>query len=241
MSGLARFENLPGEKRERILAETLAEFAEHGFKGASVNRIVGRLGIAKGSLFQYFGSKLGLFEYVFAHAALLFASALREVRAATLGLPFFERVQGILLAGVSFIERHPAVYRIYLKMLFEEGVPGRERFLSEVRLSAARYLTPLVAEATARGELRDAVSPELAVFCLDGALDRFLQATCVPFLDGGTGLFGADRAVVERRAAELVELLRGGLAANGAAGADDGKLAAAGKAKNGASRRAAGA
>ena len=43
-------------------------FAEHGYHQASVNRIVGRLGIAKGSLFQYFGSKEGLFRHLFARA-----------------------------------------------------------------------------------------------------------------------------------------------------------------------------
>jgi AcrR family transcriptional regulator len=215
MAGLTRFGNLPQAKRERIVAAALSEFAEHGYKAASVNRIVGRLGIAKGSLFQYFGSKLGLFEYVFAHAASLLAQALREVREATSGLPLFERVRRILLAGVEFIGREPAAYRLYLRTLFQEDAPDRERFLSEVRRLASRYLTPLVAEAKDKGELRPGIGVQLAVFCLDGALDRFLQATCVPFLDNGTGLFGAGRKVVEQRASELVELLRCGLAGDG--------------------------
>jgi len=62
------FENLPDEKRQNVLAEATLEFAEHGYHQASINRIVGRLGIAKGSLFKYFGNKQGLFDYIFGHA-----------------------------------------------------------------------------------------------------------------------------------------------------------------------------
>ncbi|MEM9491158.1 MAG: helix-turn-helix domain-containing protein, partial [Myxococcota bacterium] len=58
----ATFHNLPADKRARIVEAATAEFARRGYDGASLSRIVTALGIAKGSLYQYFAGKLDLFE-----------------------------------------------------------------------------------------------------------------------------------------------------------------------------------
>lgn len=207
------FENLPDDKRGRVLDAAIEEFAEHGFAGASMNRLSARLGIAKGSIFQYFGTKEGLFSYAFGRAVDLFKGPLKAAREASRSRGFFEVVEQSLLAGVGFIAEHPSIYRIYLKMLHHEGVPLRERFLVEVRAASARYFRPLVEQAMSRGELRADLDPDLAVYLLDAVLDRFLQSLVVSHLDAGSGLYGADRAQVERRAREIVDLLRRGLSA----------------------------
>ncbi len=59
------FQNLSKEKQERITRIAVEEFAYKGFEGASINSMVGRMKIAKGSIFQYFGDKKGLFLFVF--------------------------------------------------------------------------------------------------------------------------------------------------------------------------------
>ena len=56
------FQVLPKEKQAVIFRAAAAEFAEHGYKQASTNRIVRTAGIGKGMLFYYFGSKLELYH-----------------------------------------------------------------------------------------------------------------------------------------------------------------------------------
>ena len=56
------FNKLDEAKKSKILDAAVDEFSRHGFRQASVNRMVEQIGIAKGSLFQYFGSKEGLFQ-----------------------------------------------------------------------------------------------------------------------------------------------------------------------------------
>ncbi|MGD8916938.1 MAG: helix-turn-helix domain-containing protein, partial [Syntrophobacterales bacterium] len=51
------FAKLPSEKQERVLDAAIEEFSRWGYDKASINRMVDRIGIAKGSIFQYFGSK----------------------------------------------------------------------------------------------------------------------------------------------------------------------------------------
>ncbi|BDQ39071.1 TetR family transcriptional regulator [Pseudodesulfovibrio nedwellii] len=205
------FENLPDEKRERVLNEATSEFAEHGYHQASINRIVKRLGIAKGSLFKYFGNKQGLFEYLFGHAINQFKQPLKHIRETTSDKDFFERIEKSLLAGVDFIQAHPHIYRIYLKMLFQENFPMRDKFLSEVRRGSTKYLRPLVTAAMKSGELRNDLDPDMVVFHLDSIMDRFFQAHTVPYLDGPITLYDTDKQTTENKARAITDFLRRGL------------------------------
>jgi len=207
------FNNLDEGKKVKILDAAVDEFSRHGFRQASVNRIVERIGIAKGSLFQYFGSKEGLFKVIFSYAVELVRLSLRQVKKETGRADFFERIKQSLLAGIRFIERHPKVYRIYLKMIFQEDFPLRAEFLQQVHLFSAEYLRPVVEAGIERGDLRACVDSDMAVFMLDALMDRFLQAYCVPFLDAGADIYQAPAEELERKVNEFIELLRTGMGA----------------------------
>ncbi|MBN2139599.1 MAG: TetR/AcrR family transcriptional regulator [Desulfovibrionaceae bacterium] len=209
--GVETFERLRDEKKQRVLDAAASEFAEHGFHRASVNRMAAGLSIAKGSIFKYFGTKEGLFEYLFRHSVGLFKGPLRQAAQSSANQDLFERLRLSLATGARFIEEHPLIYRIYLKMLFQEDFPRRETHLSEIRLYSAKYLRPLVDQARARGELRPGLDPAMIVFFLDAVMDRFLQALSVPFMDAGAGLFRADRAEVAKKIGQCVDFLRQGL------------------------------
>ena len=47
-------------KRARIVDAALRHFAEQGYHAARIEDLAAQLGFAKGSIFQYFGSKAGL-------------------------------------------------------------------------------------------------------------------------------------------------------------------------------------
>lgn len=206
-----RFIKLEPAKQQKILDAAVEEFARHGFRQASVNRMVQAVGIAKGSLFQYFGNKEGLFQFVFRHAVELVRGRLRRVKEETRDADFFERIRQSLLAGIRFIDEHPQVYQIYLKMIFQEGFPLRAEFLQQVRLFSAEYLRPHLERGIRDGELRDDLDVDLALFFLDASMDRFLQAYAVSFLDAGVGLYRADPEQVKRFIDEFMLLLRHGL------------------------------
>jgi AcrR family transcriptional regulator len=56
-----RFDNLDPERREAMLAAAAHEFAERGYVGASLGRIIEAAGISKGLLYYYFNDKEDLF------------------------------------------------------------------------------------------------------------------------------------------------------------------------------------
>lgn len=202
------FFRLDSEKQKRILSAAIDEFATWGFHRASINRLVGVLGIAKGSIFQYFGNKEGLFSYVFDYAIETVKSGLKKVRKDTEDLDFYSRIKASLLEGVSFIDRHPRLYKIYLKMVFQEDFPSREKYLKKIRLFSVDYLRPLIETGIRRGDIRGDLDPDMAAFMLDSVFDRFMQAYAVPFFDSGAGIHGASGDEIDRMIERLIDTLR---------------------------------
>ncbi len=67
-------------KRTRIVDAAMRHFAEQGYHAARVGDIAATLGIAKGSIFQHFGSKDGLFFEVYKKAVRSFPALPRRTR-----------------------------------------------------------------------------------------------------------------------------------------------------------------
>src|SRR5689334_14640744 len=65
-----RFERASPEKREALLDSAAAEFAEHGYDGASINRILLAAGFSKGAFYYYFDDKPDLAVAVIEREAL---------------------------------------------------------------------------------------------------------------------------------------------------------------------------
>ncbi len=208
---LPTFHNLPLAKQKRIIDAALAEFADKGYQQASLNTLVAHSSISKGSLYQYFRDKRGIFLYIFQFAIGLVRKTLLRVKDDTREENFFIRLERSLLAGVDFIRRHPRIYGLYLKILFDEHVPQRVELLQAVRQFAADYLRSLVRQGLARGELREDLPEPAAIFLLDALLDRFLQAVCVPAFDVTLALHQSPPGNLQQCVQELMALLRTGL------------------------------
>lgn len=211
MIAAERFNNLPEEKKERILTVASEEFSQKGYAGTSINSIVGRLGIAKGSLFQYFGTKDGLFRFVFSHALERVKCNLRDVRDNTHRRDLSSRLNDTLLTGAWFIRKHPLLYRLYLQLLSDNTIPFRNDMLLALRQYSLEYIRSLLEEARQRGELADHVDLNRAAFMIDAVMDRFLQAQAVPYIDAGLGLFDGDMTDVQGWIEDMVQLIQKGV------------------------------
>jgi TetR/AcrR family transcriptional regulator len=205
------FLNLPEEKKARIIETAIHEFADNGFGGASINTMVGRLGISKGSIFQYFNNKTSLFYYIFDYAVGLVKRTLVQVKEETENEEVFERIRKSLLAGIEFIQKHPHIYRIYLNLQLGKEMPFRSELIHKIRLFSAEYLSSLLKQGMERQEISDTINLNQAVFLVDAVLDRFLLAYTVPYLSWEDKIYRAPKKTIEEWAAGLTELLRKGL------------------------------
>lgn len=100
-------------KRARIVEAATQHFAEHGYHDARVGDIATALGIAKGSIFQHFGSKDGLFFEVYKRAVRSFSKYL-DVPAEVRQEGFFAVLRYWLASTEHLVHEDWIPYRISL-------------------------------------------------------------------------------------------------------------------------------
>ncbi|MBU0674681.1 MAG: TetR/AcrR family transcriptional regulator [Proteobacteria bacterium] len=202
------FLNLPEEKRLRIIREAVCEFGEYGYQRASVNRIVQRLGIAKGSLYQYFTNKEALFIAAFDHFSELVKKTVRSDRDPK--GDFFYQVSGVLHSGYLFLKKYPDFFLLYSRVLAEEDTPHREMLIKRFHLFSVEYFRPFLDSGKASGLIRTDVNNALIFFMVEALLDRFFREC-----RGGSvsGMFGNDNPddSLTQIIDQLVGVLRVGL------------------------------
>jgi len=202
------FRNLPEDKQRRITVAAVHEFAEYGYRQASVNRIVKETRIAKGSLYQYFAGKEALYLHVFSDFIELIKQTVKENE--TRGeRELFSRIRFVIKAGLKFINSHPEYFRLYTRLLSEEESPCRSELLAQVRFFPVEYFEPLIREGQNNGVIRGDIQAELIVFMIDAVLDRFLLSVSGAF--NGVSVCPVDSANVETVVEQIIAMLAGGI------------------------------
>lgn len=207
------FQNLPKDKQDRITEAAVLEFGEKGYSGASINMLVERLGIAKGSIFQYFGDKNGLFLFIFNKTTELVKNRLRTIRDDTDDVEVFSRLEKTLREGINFLQDHPLIYRLYLGVLFDSKIPFRDSILFSLRQYSYGYLRTLLSEAKAKGELRNNLDIDKTCFILDAVMDRFIQTHTVRHLDSDLGIYNADGKTIDSWITAIIDIIKNGIGA----------------------------
>ena len=100
-------------KRSKIIDTAMRHFAEQGYHAARVGDIAALLGIAKGSIFQHFGSKDGLFFEVYKKAVRSFPRYL-DAPAEVRDRGFFEVLRYWLARTEHLIREDWIPYRVSL-------------------------------------------------------------------------------------------------------------------------------
>lgn len=167
------FFNLPAEKRDRFVDAALDEFAGNPYDQASVSAIVTRLGIAKGSVYQYFEDKFDLFSWLVEEAGRRKAAAVAVASPADGS--FFELLRASYAAGMRLWVAEPRWARVTLRMM----EPTREPRLEAIRRGGAQaghaWLREQIERARLAGELRPSVDPDDAAHLIHGLLSEGLM------------------------------------------------------------------
>jgi AcrR family transcriptional regulator len=220
-----RFEKLQPSLRHRILDAALKEFGRFGYGGASMNRLVKGAGISKGALFKYFGTKAGLFDYVYRASLEEIKEQLRAVRDSTQTEPFFDRLEKVLRAGLDFTTRRPLSAAVYYRVIYTGDAPHGNRILSEIQGTSRRFLKTLIEDGVSKGELRKGIDAERTAFIIQSVLDRFLQAHYLEFmapaLDRPATREGSDpSSSSEKWILEMTDLFRTGIGSRALPGSE---------------------
>ena len=148
------FFNLPEDKRALICDVAIDEFAKYPFDQASINRVVAKSGIAKGSFYQYFEDKKDLFLYVMQLIGQEKINYMSPVMRNPDEHDVFTLIRELFLSGIQFANKHPRYVAISNKFLAnKEASIYKEVKASSLPQSYPIYET-LLENAIARGEVR---------------------------------------------------------------------------------------
>jgi AcrR family transcriptional regulator len=189
-------------KRERIVECAMRHFAEQGYHGAKVEDIARELGIAKGSIFQHFKSKSGLFFEAYKRAAISLP--------AWLDVPDDVKARGFFGVVTFWLERTEHLIK-------EDWVPNRvilignygtdlnlKRDINRFLVSEDPYGTlEFVEWGQERGEVRADVDLEMLVSMVDWLSNSLQDALVTEELD--PGLFHRLRTQPERQQQRVVD------------------------------------
>ena len=197
-------------KRARIVEAALRHFAEHGYHAARIEDLSAQLGVAKGSIFQYFGSKGGLFIEVYKKAVRSFPAYL-DCPSQIREKGFFETLRYWLLRTERLVREDWIPYRVAL--LGNYGVDlALKREINRFLLAEDPYgSTAFVRLGIARGEVRSDIDPALIVSILDWTMERFQDALLTEELDPGLFPHPADPEKNNARINQFLLVLRGAI------------------------------
>lgn len=194
-------------KQKSIIDASVNEFANNGFKNASVNKIVEKAGISKGSLFNYFKSKNLLFDHIYQIALREVKTYLAKVRNESENDDFFTRFSKIINSGVTFINKHPRLAKIYFRLLNSDDSPHGKAIIKKLHSEAIRYLSDFVDTGIERNELPSDLNPNTVAFLMESTLNRILQVHYLEIFDAKSDSSKIDNNWID----EIVDILKTGL------------------------------
>jgi AcrR family transcriptional regulator len=199
-------------KRARILETAMRHFAERGYHASRIEDIATELSIAKGSVFQHFGSKEGLFLAGYKKAVASFPAWL-DAPPEIVGRGFFAILRYWLERTDRLVRENWIPYRISLLGNYGTDLKLRQEINRYLRDQGVYGTAEFVRLGVERGEVRSDIDPAMIVSMLDWTVERFQDAQLTEELDPGLFSRSGNRAEkTEARIDQFLELLSGAIA-----------------------------
>ncbi|GHG17199.1 TetR family transcriptional regulator [Streptomyces filamentosus] len=155
--------------RAKLYEAAVTLIAEQGFSATTVDEIAERAGVAKGTVYYNFKSKTELFEELLRHGVSLLTASLRTAaeETAARGGSRVAALDGMIRAGLVFIDRYPAFTQLYVAELWRTNRAWNSTLLV-VRQEAVAVVEGVLREGVEAGELSEEIDVQLTAAALVG-------------------------------------------------------------------------
>jgi len=164
-----RFANLDLDTRYRILETAAVEFAARGFEGVSLNQLIDRLAMSKGSFYYYFDDKADLFNTV-ADLAWAIVLPVEHLDLETFNAEnYWSSLEALMQEARARVRANPWLVGFTRLMYDPPEVAGVRESLAEKFDEARQWQAELIRRGQALGTVRDDLPVELLQALLVGA------------------------------------------------------------------------
>lgn len=160
------YNKLDSDKQDKFYRVALSEFSTNGYHRASITKIVNTLGIAKGSVYQYFDDKYDLYLYLLASSAEKL-SAVRQLIDTNFDGNLKQWFVSRCIAEIKFMRQFPQAYELIIKTLMD-----RSGDLKEVQKSLNKTEDIAINNVL---NISSTPTPEFLAYAVRAVKDRFLS------------------------------------------------------------------
>ena len=152
--------------KKKLFDAAMELIGERGFTDASVDDIVERAGVAKGTVYYHFSGKAELVEALIADRFAPLAAAFREAAAANASDPR-AAVEAVVRAELEFLSEHSSFSKLLLTEMWREDRVWRETLVL-ARRELFAVISDIIRQGVKSGEFRDDIDPEFGASALFG-------------------------------------------------------------------------
>ena len=204
------FLNLTSEEKQKIIDAALDEFADKDFEAASLNSIIAKAGISKGSMYHYFDNKEDLYLYLInktmKQKEIFLKEALAQAGKPLTEMSFFENLEFQMLASVDFAVQHYRKHQLGIRLQNMAEGSLKERLIGDLNMAFEGYIENMVDEAMRAGEIRNDFDSDFVI--------RILKFTLMHFVDiypDSKNLSADDSEALKEETRKLSTFLKKGL------------------------------
>ncbi|WP_242939029.1 TetR/AcrR family transcriptional regulator [Thermosyntropha lipolytica] len=153
-------------KRELILDAAVRVFSRRGYHEARMEEIALEAGIGKGTIYEYFDSKLTLFQEVLGRSRDIYYNSLAIENENSLSLR--EKIRLVFLSHIRFCQENKELTRV---VFWDTEIMDEElkAWSYEKRKEKERMLSEVIEKAMEAGEIRG-INPYALTLVITGAL-----------------------------------------------------------------------
>lgn len=157
------------QQNEAVILEAAEiEFAQHGFKGTSLNAIAERAGLPKSNILYYFQNKVGLYGAVLSDILDMWNQSFNDTTAED---DPYETFNSYIRSKIRYSRSHPLASKIFAIEIIQ-GAPHLKKFLAQELHDWIKGRADVIQSWIDAGKM-DAVDPRHLLFLIWGGTQHY--------------------------------------------------------------------
>ncbi|MCH1965641.1 TetR/AcrR family transcriptional regulator [Paraclostridium sordellii] len=162
------FENLSEEKKLRVINSAIEEFANKGYKRATVDNIVSKAGISKGSIFQYFKNKERLYLYICDYQIKIITDEVFKQKENN-GNDFFKLYKQASHVKFEILKKNPYIFKFF-KTLYSDDSQVAQKWLENILKNKDQLVLNFIGDYD-KSKFRDDIDIDMAIKTIELTFD----------------------------------------------------------------------
>jgi AcrR family transcriptional regulator len=204
------FRRLDPERQQAILGAILDEVGEKGPAALNIKDVAARAEVAVGSLYQYFGSRDGMFNFAIELCSRYLVGMLDGYRPYMAEMPLREGLRAYVSDSIAWNQTYASMMQFFAQGAYHGDPQMTACLVQPVAAVIRRTIEDMLTAAAARGEIRADLDIASTARVIYAAMVAISDSKLLPHLNEYFQVYGED-APFERALETFVELMLGAL------------------------------